>query len=259
LTRALLTWLARIPYRAGFRTKGRGFLLTDSVRVPSGGLHDADSYLYLLKSLGYSCELGTPYEFYYSNGDEIRMLRMLQKFNIQKNNFLIFHTGANWEPKRWSSKRFLALAALIQNREELPILATGAAEDKDRLQALVKEARRAGLPIHSLAGETSLGDLGALFSFSRAVVSNDSGPLHIAGGVGAKTVALFGPTDSGKTGPRGKGRTVLIQREKMEDIRPEEVLEALESLGVFQATIQATPRHLFSLHSRYEETPSGQP
>jgi len=73
-----------------------------------------------------------------------------------------------------------------------------------------------------------------LFSFSRAVVSNDSGPLHIAGGVGAKTVALFGPTDAKKTGPRGRGRTVLIQKKRMEDIAPQEAMEALERLQAFQ-------------------------
>jgi len=241
-TRVLLTWLAGIPYRAGFRTKGRGLFLSHSVSTPSSGLHDTDYYLHLLKRLGLPAELGAPYEFYYSNHDEVRMLRTLQRLGISKNNFFVFHTGANWEPKRWPSEKFLELIGLIQARESTPILLTGTPDDKERIADLVKSAQEAGLAAYSLAGETSLGELGALFSFARAVVSNDSGPLHIACGVGAKTVALFGPTDPKKTGPRGRGRTVLIQKTTMEDIAPQEVVEALEKLQAFQI-----PESLISL------------
>ncbi len=232
-TRVLLTWLAGIPYRAGFRTKGRGFFLTHGVALPPAGLHDTDYYLHPLKQLGLPAELGTPCEFYYSNHDEVRMLRTLQRLGIAKNDFFVFHTGANWEPKRWPSEKFLELIQLLQARESTPVLLTGTPDDKDRVADLVKSAQEAGLVAHSLAGETSLGELGALFSFARAVVSNDSGPLHIAGGVGAKTVALFGPTDPKKTGPRGRGRTVLIQKTRMEDIEPQEVIRALEKLQAF--------------------------
>ncbi len=233
-TRAWLTKKAKIPFRAGYKTKGRGFLLTHAISESSEKLHDTDYFLYLLKASGLKCELGAPYEFYYSNGDEIRMLRLLQKMNIQKNNFLMFHTGANWEPKRWPMESFFELMKMIQQKAPMPILLTGTNEDAERIWNLTRRALDLEMPVISLAGETQIGELGALFSFSRGVVSNDSGPLHIASGVGAKTVALFGPTDEIKTGPRGRGQKVILKKNNINDITPQEVMVALERLRVFQ-------------------------
>jgi len=230
---ALLAW-AGVPYRAGYNTKGRGFLLTNSVPTPPDDLHDSDYYLHLLKELGLKCELGTPYEFHYSNADEIRVLRLLHKMNIEKNKFLVFHTGANWEPKRWPMESFHNLIKLIQAKTPMPILLTGTNEDAERIGALIRCCLDLDTPVLSLAGETLIGELGALFSFSKAVVSNDSGPLHMACGVGAKTVALFGPTNEAKTGPRGRGQSILIKKNEIQNIQPEDVLKALEQLDVFE-------------------------
>jgi len=233
-TRAALTAWAGIPYRAGYNTKGRGFLLTNSVSISSDDLHDADYYMHLLKELGLKCELGTPYEFHYSNADEIRVLRLLHKMNIEKNKFLVFHTGGNWEPKRWPMESFYNLMKLIQAKGPLPILLTGTNEDAERIGALIRRGLDLDTPILSLAGETLIGELGALFSFAKAVVSNDSGPLHMACGVGAKTVALFGPTNEVKTGPRGRGQSIVIKKNEIQNIQPEDVLKALEELNVFE-------------------------
>jgi heptosyltransferase-2 len=240
-TRALLVRLAGIPFRAGYNTKGRGFLLTHSIPSPAPGFHDTDYFLNLLKGAGLNSELGRPYEFYFSNGDEIRVLRMLHKMNIMKNNFIVFHTGANWDTKRWSMDSFYHLIQLIQKRAPMPILLTGTNDDAERIWNLTRKALDLDVPVVSLAGETQIGELGALFSFSRAVVSNDSGPLHIASGVGAKTVAIFGPTDAVKTGPRGMGEWILLNKDKIEDITPEEVMEALVQLRVFNKQVVVVP------------------
>ena len=233
-TRALMTKLAGIPYRAGYNTKGRGFLLTDAIPTPPEGMHDSDYFLHLLRELGLKAELGTPYEFHYSNADEIRVLRLLHKMNIEKNNFLVFHTGANWEPKRWPMESFHQLMMLIQTKGPVPILLTGTNEDAERIGALIRSALDLDIPVLSLAGETLIGELGALFSFSKAVVSNDSGPLHIASGAGARTIALFGPTNDVKTGPRGRGQSIMIKKNEIQNIQPEDVLKALEKLDVFE-------------------------
>jgi ADP-heptose:LPS heptosyltransferase len=60
-----------------------------------------------------------------------------------------------------------------------------------------------------LAGATSIGQLPALLSQAAALVTNDSGPMHIAAAVKTPVVALFGPTSAQRTGPYGAGHRVL--------------------------------------------------
>ena len=54
--------------------------------------------------------------------------------------------------------------------------------------------------------------------------------------MGAKTVALFGPSNEVKTGPRGRGKYILIKKETMAAIEPKEVMDALEKLRAFSNT-----------------------
>ena len=61
----------------------------------------------------------------------------------------------------------------------------------------------------SLAGKTNLLQLGAVLERCDALVSGDTGPLHMATAVGTKTIALFGAADPLRTGPVGKGHTVI--------------------------------------------------
>ena len=60
-----------------------------------------------------------------------------------------------------------------------------------------------------LTGQTPVGLLPSLLRQAAALITNDSGPMHIAAAVGTPVVALFGPTDPRKTGPYGKGHSVL--------------------------------------------------
>jgi len=93
--------------------------------------------------------------------------------------------------------------------------------------------------------------LGALFSFSELVISADSGPLHVAGGVGTSVIALFGPTDARSTGPRGRGPSFIIKKvpqrcsvpcfdttcntaECMEEIRADDVLNIIQEHNLIQ-------------------------
>ena len=64
-------------------------------------------------------------------------------------------------------------------------------------------------PVIDLAGATTVGLLPALLSKASLLVTNDSGPMHIAAAVGTPVVALFGPTSAVRTGPYGAGHDVL--------------------------------------------------
>src|SRR5207245_6280525 len=60
-----------------------------------------------------------------------------------------------------------------------------------------------------LMGQTTLKELIALLRRTRLLITNDSGPMHLAAAVGTPVIALFGPTDPARTGPYGTGHTVL--------------------------------------------------
>jgi heptosyltransferase-1 len=61
----------------------------------------------------------------------------------------------------------------------------------------------------SLAGKTNLRELIAIISRANFIVSNDSGPMHIAAALNVPVFAVFGPTDPLRTGPYGKGHTII--------------------------------------------------
>ena len=95
------------------------------------------------------------------------------------------------------------------DRYGVQIVITGSDADQPIADEILRAYQGKG-KIASVCGQTTVCQAGALFSLCRLVVSNDTGPLHIAGGVGANVVGIFGPTDSIATGPKGRGRSVLI-------------------------------------------------
>ena len=247
-TRALLAWLGGVGERIGYRTSKRARILTTAVNPPRKPLHQADYFLVLLKWAGLKVRFGAEYRFFYSSEDEKEAQRILRTCNLQEKSFVAFHVGANWEPKRWPVAHFSRLATLIQEAFSCPIVLTGSSADENLAQNILPSDKNGQLI--SLCGKTSLGALGALFRSAAFVVSSDSGPLHIASGVGTPVVALFGPTCPKLTGPRGTGKKIVLQfvpegysipwKGKdlppggwMERISPEEVMGRIQQEGLW--------------------------
>jgi heptosyltransferase-2 len=104
--------------------------------------------------------------------------------------------------RRWPLDRYARLAELLQ-AEGFQVVLTGAAGD-----GWVREAFQ-GSGCLDLIGQTSLGDLVALYARCRLVVTHDSGPLHLAALSGARVLALFGPTNPAeKMPPEGSARAL---------------------------------------------------
>ena len=108
------------------------------------------------------------------------------------------HAGANWHLKRWPPKLFARLGDQLAAEHQARVLLIGSAADRSLAEGI---AHRMTPPPAILCGQTTLPQLAALLTLVNVVVSNDSGPLHIAAAVGAKTVGLFGPTSPELTGP----------------------------------------------------------
>ena len=210
-SRALLCALAGIPERIGYNTKGRGGLLTEAFPFDehqAHGSHDAEQFAALCGEALLPEE--KRYRFYYSAADETAVAGLLRDAQVQKKQFIVLNPGANWEPKRWPTDSFAHFADLVHERYQLPCVITGNENDQmlaDAIMGSVSHARCV-----SFCGKTTLTGLGALFSYSTCVVTADSGPMHIAAGVGAPVVALFGPTGFMRTGPFGTGKAVIVHK-----------------------------------------------
>lgn len=259
-TRAFLAWLGRIPQRIGYETPKRRGILTTAVPPPRQMPHQVDYFLLLLKWAGLRVKFGAEYRFFYRPDEEARALQLLEMRGLKEKGFAAFHLGANWEPKKWPRGNFSRLAEEVSRNFSCPVVLTGACSEESAAEEIIQKARQASLI--SLCGKTSLGVLGALYRRAAFVVSSDSGPLHIASGVGTPVVALFGPTSPELTGPRGTGRNVVIQfvpegvsvpwRGKdfppggwMEKISPEEVLARIK-----QENLWLPAKEKISLSSR---------
>jgi ADP-heptose:LPS heptosyltransferase len=117
------------------------------------------------------------------------------------------HPGASHPVNRWLLERFGVLAARLAARPGVAVVLTGAPSDRLLVDTALGAARPA-FPV-DLSGHLDLPSLGALFARCAVVVAPDTGPLHLATAVGAKTVAIFGPSDPLRTGPVGEGHRVV--------------------------------------------------
>ncbi len=210
LKRAMIGWLAGIPKRIGYDTKRRSFLLTHAVPAPEEKLHKIDYFLCLLRNCGIQAKERIC-EFYISREDEKTAVDILKRENILENEtFVIINPGGNWSLKRWPAEYFAQLADLLIEQRGVKVLIAGSR--KDRMLAKKISSRMKNEPI-ILSGQMTLSQLAALMSSASCVVSADSGPMHISSAVGANTVAIFGPTCATLTGPTGKGKVTILQKD----------------------------------------------
>ncbi len=116
------------------------------------------------------------------------------------------HPGSGAAVKRWRSAAWAELAARLAVDHEAQVIFTGAAGEAeliDPVLALLAAGGPLPQPPISLAGQTSLGVLAAVYRRCALVIGPDSGPLHLAVAVGAPTVHLYGPVDRRTFGPWG--------------------------------------------------------
>lgn len=241
-TRALLVFLAGIPQRVGYDTKGRGRLLTHKVKPLEGTVHRCDDYLNVIESYGVSVK-NRSYALKVNAKAQEDLQKILMVHHIAEEDFLVvIHPGGNWDLKRWPLKDFALLIDRLSQQDRVKVVVSGSSEDRRLAQGIY--ALTASKPV-ILAGQTTLGELMALMKRANLVISADSGPLHLAAAVGTSVIGLFGPTQPQITGPRGMGPCVILQHDVgcnrgpcyhldctdnicMQSITVEDVLEAVE-------------------------------
>jgi lipopolysaccharide heptosyltransferase II len=214
---AWMAWRAAIPVRIGYARDGRQPLLTDAVPVPPPGAygHQAYYYLQLLFRAGLlerpepARPLGQA-RLVLRDAEKSWATRRLELLGLSGPRFLVgMAPGASFGPaKRWLPERFAALADRLIGELHADVLIFGSAAEQPLAEAVARAMKHPPLVV---AGKTTLTQFMALLGECRVLISNDSGPMHLAAALGLPGVAVFGSTDERATGPLG-GRTRVVKR-----------------------------------------------
>ncbi len=130
--------------------------------------------------------------------------------------FAVLHPGAARPEKAWGEERFARLARGLAERARLHLVVTWGPGDEERVARMRSLLPDASIPpLLDFAGLSRVARSSALFG------AGDTGPLHLADAVGARTLALFGPTDPARNGPYRERRGVVT---RMRDVSDDAVL-----------------------------------
>ncbi len=200
--------LSRGKRKLGYDSLQEGSGLFLNEKIPEDMTkHAVDRYLDLPRHLG--CDTSTPeFPVGLREAHFKRVEALLAEKKVDtKRGFVGVSPVAYWETKLWDEAKVAALCDRIVAELGLPVVFTGES-DKGPIAAIRSRMRA---PAASVAGQTSLRELAALYKMASLLLTTDSGPMHLAAAVGTPVVALFGPTSPERTGPYGEGHIVIRQ------------------------------------------------
>jgi heptosyltransferase-2 len=189
LRSALLLYWAGIPVRVGFQQSKGWFLFNRRVdRIAER--HDVERNLSLLQPFGLrpeDCRRSLRLPVSQATREAIRGLR--NSAGLDSTALIIgINPGSVWPTKRWSCEGFAELIGLLKQAYDCQVLLFGGPEDVPVASAI--DARSGGVAVN-LAGQIALRELPAALSACRVLITNDSGPMHIAVACGVPTIAIF--------------------------------------------------------------------
>jgi heptosyltransferase I len=210
LKSSLWVLLARADRKAGFgrgmeHSEGSYLFLNERIPAISMEVHALDRGLILLNALG--VPMGeVVYDFPILEENEAEARNLLEAQGLTpEDRLLAIHPMTLWPTKLWENERFGEVADRFIEKG-FRVAFTGGTEDRTAIDEIFRTMTHTAI---RLDGRTSLKTLAAVYRRACAVISTDTGPMHIAAAVGTPVVALFGPTAPWRTGPHGKQHTVL--------------------------------------------------
>jgi len=211
-------------------------------------IHLVDYYLKIIKAAGATprlrgdrlapAEAGVDvrFELMVNPADVDSANRLLASHDIKSKDYVVFVPGSAHSDKCWPVERFAALADRIAAQFSLPIAAVGTESDK----IVVEEIRQlTDVPIANFTGRTSLGELIALLKTAKLVVSNDTGPGHIAAVLGTPLVLMFSWSNPARIAPYRRAECMIAREPynrgpKIKSTDPEHNVKTITVDEVFQ-------------------------
>jgi heptosyltransferase-2 len=206
---AWLPFRGGVAHRWGYRRNLRSLLLSPAVPRPRRKRPQVEDYRELLEAMAVPLPASWTPSLTLDPAVRRRGAERLERARLDAAAPLVgLFPGAEFGPsKRWPWRRFAELAtALRRARPELRQVILGGPREVWVGVRIHEESGK----IHPLVGpDLDLGGLAAVLSHLDVLITNDSGPMHLAAALGVPCVALFGPTDPERTAPSGPGHRVL--------------------------------------------------
>ena len=233
-------WLANGKFLIGLdepREGARGFYDV-AVRRPSFHTHAVDWYLAVLPRLG--VPLHWNFQWLPESPPLAESVRL--KWQTGGTRWIALQPGARWPTKRWRVEYFAELVhRLAKTFPAARFAILGGAEDKPLGETISRAVAGRCL---DLCGQTSLPEMVEWLRLCDLMVTNDTGPMHVAAALGKPLVALFGPTEPRRTGPYRQLNSVLridlpcspCLKSHCHYVKPNECLSALSPAAVFEFT-----------------------
>ncbi len=193
LPAALLCYLAEIPLRLAHARENPYSLLTDWIPEPEPEKfirHEVRRQLDLVTSVGCRTE-DESLSFRVPQGAVDRARSLLDGIGVN-GNWVVVHPGASAPSRRYPKEGFAAVAGHLARELGYQVVFTGTDEEGPLVEEIQSDM---GAASHSLAGRLSLAELGGVLSLAPVLISNNTGPVHIAAAVGTPVVDLYALTN----------------------------------------------------------------
>ena len=249
---AVTAFAGRVPERVGYATDGRSMLLTRAIAPPTQKLHQVGYYMNLIEgAFGKVPHPRLTVSATQLERDQAHDLLSHEGLDIEKAYVVVNPGAAFGSAKRWNAQRYAAVADRVAENLSAQVVIVGSESERPIAESVRGAMRQ---PATVLSGKTTLEVLVGVLAQARLVLTNDSGPMHIAAALGTPTAAVFGSTDAEVTSPVGERAAVVrhdvscspcllrecpIDHRCMENVTVDQVYEAavrLVSAGVRRPT-----------------------
>ncbi len=234
---AILAWLSGCKKRFGMAgaREFAGFFYTEKIPPDPDNPHLVDYYMRMVRAAGAS-QTSVEFVFPQDRGAAESIANLLASHGVAGGDYAVLVPGSAQADKCWPVERFAILAEKISSQFGLSITAAGTASESplvERLKSLTH------VPIANLAGRTSLKELVALLRAARLVVSNDTGPGHIAAALGTPLVLMFSWSNPARIAPYGRTECMVANEpynrgRKIRSDDPQHSINAITVEQVYQ-------------------------
>jgi lipopolysaccharide heptosyltransferase I len=204
LRSGLMTWSTAAARRLGLgdAREGARLFYTDTIPVPAENMSAVDRYCLVAEALG-ADHAAKQFRIAIPERDrEWAAARLSDAKGLR----VVINPGARWPTKRWPVQHFTEIATRLTREFDAHIIVVGGTEDVSAAQQLASTLPR---PAINLAGQTTLKQLAAVLARAHLVVTNDSGPMHLAAALGTPVAAIFTCTSPARARPYGAGHVVF--------------------------------------------------
>lgn len=204
--------------RVGYDHNIRSGCYTNTVKY-NDNQHASQTFLDLLQHVNIKVKSNTLINLNYTSKDKKNIDSILTKFNTNRIICIVPGAAESAHSRMWPKEKFsILINQILKNKKNISVILTGNNKEKDLNNEIIKNVDKNDNVIN-LAGKITINELFCLVKKCILVISNDTGPMHIAAAQGTKTVGLFGPNLPTRFRPLNK-KSISIYKKNICEYSP---------------------------------------